>query len=376
MKSILLTSTALIAFGGAALAEAHGDAAGVSFSGSAALGYNDDVEGGFYWDGNIAVSMSAALNGGVTASATFDADFADNNLGEDLVAGGYVLSLSSANANLEFGDVDPAADRHWDDVSGMEFAGFNDVDVHIASGEVDSDGDGEVTDDDPALFDAVLYGNATFGGVTGAISYGVTAGGDIDAMQLAAVGTFGNFGVVVAYQDETALADAVIGVTGTASVAGADIKVSYGDDGAETSTGIGVSYPVGPVVVGGYYTMNDVAEDNYGVSADYTSGPIAVSAFYDVDGDEAGDSDGTEFGVEGSYDVGNGLTVLAGFINTTAAGADEEATNAYYVAGTYDLGGGAELLVSYAEDEANATNDEIGDPEYMHGTTVEVSFSF
>ena len=353
MKSILLTSTALIALGGAALAEAHGDAAGVAFSGSATLGYNDDIEGGFYWDGNLAVTMTAALNGGVTASATFDADFADNNLGQDIVSGGYVLAVSSANANLEFGDVDPAADRHWDDVDGMSFAGFNDKDVHL--------------DGDPALFDAVLYGNATFGGVTGAISYGVTAAGDIDAMQIAAVGTFGNFGVVVAYQDEFGGADAVIGLTGTASVAGADIKVSYGDDGAETSTGIGVSYPVGPVVLGGYYTMNELDDDNYGVSADYASGPVTVSAFYDYDGTEVD----SELGVEGSYAVGNGLTVYAGFIQAVDA-----ETNAMYVAGTYDLGGGAELLVSYAEDEGNALNDEIGANEYMHGSTVAVSFSF
>jgi len=373
MKSILLTSTALIALGGAAFAESHADAAGVGFSGSAELGYNDDIEGGFYWDANLAVSMTAALNGGVTASASFDADVADNSLGEDVVTGGYVLSVSSANANLEFGDVDPAADRHWDDVDGMEFAGFNDADVHYDDLNVDTDGDGEA---DAPFFDAVLYGDATFGGVTAAMSYGVTAGGDLDAMQLAAVGTFGNFGVVVAYQDEFAGADAVIGLTGTASVAGADLKVSYGDDGAETSTAVGVSYPVGPVVIGGYYAMNDVAEDNYGVSADYANGPITVSAFYDVDGDEsAAEEDGTEMGVEGSYDVGNGLNVLAGFISTTAAGG-ADATTAMYVAGTYDLGGGAELLVSYAEDEADAGNDEIGDPEYMHGTTVAVSFSF
>ena len=360
MKSILLTSTALIALGGAALAEAH---TGVSFGGSATLGYNDDIEGGFYWDADLAATMSAELNGGVTASATFDLNVTENDLGEAVSTSGYVLALSSDSANLEFGDVDPAADRHWDDVSGMSFAGFNDKDVHLDD-SIDTDGDGVA---DTALFDAVLYGNATFGGVTGAISYGVNAGGDLDAMQLAAVGTFGNFGVVVAYQEEFAGADAVIGLTGTASVAGADIKVSYGDDGTETSTGIGVAYPVGPVVIGGYYTMNDIDDDNWGVSADYASGPVAVSAFYDYDGSEVD----SELGVEGSYDVGNGLTVLAGFINQVDAD-----TNAYYAAATYDLGGGAELLLSYAEDEGNPANDEIGDPEYLHGATVEVSFSF
>lgn len=368
MKSILLTSTALIALGGAAFADGHATP-GVTFGGSAELGYNDvgtladDAtsadNSGFYWDASLAVTATAALNGGVTASATINLDLVDGTLGDDPIsAGDYALKVSSATANLEFGDVDPA-ERHWDDVDGMEFAGFNDIDVHL--------------DGDEAPFDAILYGNATFGGVTGAISYGVTNGGELDAMQLAAVGTFGNFGVIVAYQDEFGGADAVIGLTGTASVAGADLKVSYGDDGAETSTGVSVAYPVGPVVIGGYYTMNDVAEDNYGVSADYASGPIAVSASFDINGGEDGADDVTEYAVEGSYDLGNGLTVLAGVLGTDVDGDEMD----MYAAGTYDLGGGAELLVAYATDGDDATfTDEVGDPEYQEGTTIAVTFSF
>jgi len=119
--------------------------------------------------------------------------------------------------------------------------------------------------------------------------------------------------------------------------------------------------------------MNDVAEDNYGVSADYASGPITVSASYDVSGAVGGGEDGTEFAVEGSYDVGNGLTVLAGVLGTNADGDEMD----MYVAGTYDLGGGAELLVAYASDGNDETyTDELGDPEYQEGTTVAVSFSF
>ncbi|MBE0413905.1 MAG: hypothetical protein IBX59_09780, partial [Yoonia sp.] len=73
MKSILLTTTAIVAFAGAAVADGH---TGVSFSGSVELGYNDDsdndvrpIDGGaigdydgFYWEGNLAVSMTTALD--------------------------------------------------------------------------------------------------------------------------------------------------------------------------------------------------------------------------------------------------------------------------------------------------------------------------
>ena len=93
MKSILLASASIFAFVGAAAAE-------VTFAGSATLGYNDtdnlaedgvgetgDDEIGFYWDANVAVTLSQELDNGVTASATFDFDVADMNNGQVLEFG-------------------------------------------------------------------------------------------------------------------------------------------------------------------------------------------------------------------------------------------------------------------------------------------------
>ena len=365
MKSILLTSTALVAFAGAAAADGH---AGVSFGGDATLGYNDagDLGGtgeGFYWDTTVAVTMSAALDNGLTASATFEVEVASDNIGnDDLDAASYVLSLSSDTASLSLGDLDPVAEDRWSGVDGDTVAGFNDQDVHF----------------DVAGFEAMLVGEGTIAGFTAAVSYGVDTDGatvenEIDAMQVHVAGTFGDFGVQVAYQEEFAGADAIFGVAGSASFAGADIQVSYIDDGTESSTGIGVSYPVGPVVIGGYYSMNDVAEDNYGVSAEYVSGPISVSAAYDIDGGEGGADDVGSYELDASYDVGNGLTVLAGAFGTDVEGDDA----GFYAAATYDLGGGAELLFSYADDGDDAVRGEdLGGPEYMEGTTIEVSFAF
>lgn len=353
MKSILLASASVVAFAGAAAADGH---ANIGFAGEATLGYNDDVEDGFYWSADLDVTASAELDNGLTATATFGLNVVSDDLGQSVSTSDYVLSLSSDTASLSFGDLDPVAEDRWSGVDGSDAESWNDQDVHFAVG-----------------FDAILVGEVTFGGTTAAISYGVAlddgndvTGEQLDAMQLHVTSSFGAIDVELAYQDEFA-ADAVFGVAAGGSFAGADVTVAYVDDGSNNSLGASVSYPVGPVTVGAYYTMNDTTEDNYGISADYVSGPLSISASYDVDGDgDAGDSS-DDFALEGSYDLGNGLTILAGVVDSG---------DAYYAAGTFDLGGGAELLVSYAEDENNPTNDEIGDPEYMHGTTVEVSFDF
>ena len=351
MKSILLTSTALVAFAGAAAADGH---AGIGFAGEATLGYNDEAQGGFYWDSSVDVTGTAALDNGITATATFGLDIADGNLGGDVMATDFTVTIAGGGASLTFGDTDPVAEDRFSDVDGMDAVAFNDQDTHF----------------DVAGFEAMLVGEVEVAGFTAAVSYGVDngAGNDltgeqIDAMQVHVTGALAGITVDFAYQEEFGPTPQIFGISGSTSFAGADVTIAYADNETVTSTGISVSYPVGPVTLGGYYTMNDGGTDDFGVSADYASGALSVSAAYD----DNGDADGDSFSVEGSYDVGNGLTVLAGVVDSG---------DAYYVAGSLDLGSGATLLVSYADDENNGANDEIGDPEYNAGATVEVSFSF
>ena len=350
MKRILLASASIVAFAGAAAAE-------VTFGGDATLGYNDDIEGGFYYGADLVVTMTQALDNGLTVSATGDINFADDDgdttRGSDQLNTSYVLSLSSDMATLSFGDVDPVGDSEWSGVSGSAVAGFNDGDVHF----------------DVVNFDAILRGDVMYSGITASASFGVDTNGDapeeFGAMQLAATGTFGMFGFIAAYQEEFAGTPEIIAVAATANVIGADLKLAFETDGTETSYGIGASYPVGPVTLGGYFTANDIADDSYGVSADYASGPISASAAYDND---AGQED---VSLDVSYEVGNGITALAG----VAADLTGE-TTAYYVAGEVDLGGGASFLLSFADDEGNPGNDEIGGPELNNGLTAALSFSF
>lgn len=387
MKSILLTSTALVAFAGAAAADGH--ATGFSFTGSADLGYNTSSEvnedavaeanDGFFWELEIDVEASTELDNGLTATASFGFEVVDGNLGNDEGYKDYVLTLSGENASLSFGDLDPVAEDRFGEVSGHTAADFNDQDVHF----------------DVVGFEAMLVGEATFGAFTTAVSFGVDGDGavaldveDIDALQIYATGTVSvvdlEFGYAAEVGDTT---PETIGVAASASIAGADLTVSYlnnadvdatAADEEETSIGVSVSYPFGPVTAEFYYTSNDVAEDNYGIELDYSQGPLAVNFFADVDGadDENANDPGeavTEFGIEGSYDVGNGLEIFAGYITTD----EDDAAETTYVAAVYDLGGGAEILFSYADDgDETGFNDEVGDPEYNDGITVEVSFEF
>ena len=372
MKSILLTSTALVAFAGAAFAESHEmlpvpmadgtpmasaapmieptPANGVVIGADGSFGYNEEVENGFYFDGGLMVTTSA----GMTVAATFGLNVVENDLGETVSTSGWALSLTAGDASLSVGEVDPVAEANWSGVDGATTADFNDFDAHTAAG-----------------FEAVIAGQASMGGFTGMISYGVNTDGPedpLDAMQLYVSGDVGAFGMQAAYQEEFGGADAIFAVGASTSSMGADVQVSYVDDGTESSLGVAAAYPFGPVTVSGYYSFNDVAENNWGVAADYSDGPVTVNVGYDYDGT-------TEEGsaaIDASYDLGNGVSVLAGY---DLGGVDTDGDETYYVAAEADLGGGATFLVSYAADEDDLTaNDDIDD--YLEGTTVEVGFSF
>ena len=87
MKRILLASASIVAFAGAAAAE-------ITFSGEAALGYNDtdalsedDEDKGFYWDAELGITFSQELDNGLVAAATVTSDVVDNQLEGDIFFG-------------------------------------------------------------------------------------------------------------------------------------------------------------------------------------------------------------------------------------------------------------------------------------------------
>ena len=379
---ILLTTTAIVAFAGAAVADGH---TSVSFGGDFTLGYNDNGDlptaytgsvtvgdnEGFYWEGDLNVAASAALDNGVTAGVTFEFDIVDETTQQLTQSDLFVLSLTTDTAGLYFGDTEYAAFSRWSAAGDMEADFF-------------SEQDGET----------VLRGDVAIGGIEASVSYSVEDGltNEYEANQLSVgvAGDLGMFSFAVAYQDEADFvptgsddfnSDKVFGISAGAAVAGANIKVAYASNETadENSTGIQVSYPFGPVTGTVYYVSEDDGsdEDNYGATVAYADGPIKVTLDYDYD------QGVNKVALDGTYDLGNGLTIGAGMYDQS----DDASINAnglanagtdYYVAGTYDLGGGASVLVSYADAETGGAyaDDEVGGPDYQVGTTVEVSFSF
>lgn len=369
MKSILLASVSIVAFAGAAAAE-------ITFSGSATFGYNDDPYGdneGFYWESDLALSLTQELNNGLTAGVTFDIDIADDDdadgQGGTLNSGGFVLFLESEEAGIYFGDTSFAAQKFWfeDNVDEMAGDGF-------------SEQDGET----------VLRGDITYGTVEASLSYTVTdttgarPDGDVDQLSLGAGFAVGGYSFTLAYQEESDAVDPgvdgsgiygayddfntdeIFGVAMIAQLVGVDAVIAYASNvtGNQDSLGIAVSYPVGPFALNAYYVLEDgdlEDEDAWGIGAFYENGPINVEAAYK---ETSGDVDSR---LEGTYDIGNGILLWAGI---TTGGDD------YYVAATMDLGGGAQLLVSYAEDEDDSEDDEIGNPELQKGATVELTLAF
>lgn len=353
MKRILLASASIVAFAGAAAAE-------ITFSGEATLGYNDtdnllvsDDNVGFYWDASIDVTMSKALDNGLTAAASFGLNVVDGTLGDPVESSDYVLSLTSDTAGLYFGNTEFAAVTHWVSAGDMESDGF-------------SEEDGET----------VLRGDITYGGVNASLSYAVD-GENLEQLSIGADATFGAISVAFGYQEDANPEYAgaggdyngndVMGVSVGTSFGGADVRFAYAQEGGtqdRSTIAVKVSYPLGPVTVGASYAMEDDAnitteEDFWEISADYVSGPIAANVNYDSNED---------WELTGSYDVGNGITAYAGMVD---AGDD------YYVAASVALGEGASLLVSYVDtgDTENG-DDETGPNDYQTGATVELGFKF
>eukprot|EP01013_Petalomonas_cantuscygni_P005762 TRINITY_DN164_c0_g1_i1.p1 TRINITY_DN164_c0_g1~~TRINITY_DN164_c0_g1_i1.p1 ORF type:complete len:389 (-),score=127.26 TRINITY_DN164_c0_g1_i1:83-1249(-) len=388
MKSILLASASVLAFAGAAAAE-------ITWTAEANLGYNtSDIDGftqgtsgatsddheGFYWELDVDVTLSQTLDNGLTAGATYGFEVADDNLGQEITSGDYVLFLEADTAGLFYGDTDMAADKVWTPAGDMEADDFSAT-------------DGET----------VLRGDMMLAGIDASVSYIVEDADsdpvedDLAQLSVGASGTFGNFTVGMAYQEEEddggSFGDdfdarQIFGIFASTTFGGADVSAAYvmaeefGAADDETSIGFQVAYPFGPVTATAYYVMEeedgDEEDANIGLNVAYEDGPI--SAELDLQ-DDQGDM---KWAAEGSYDVGNGVTVHAGYVNEESS-SDSDTYQGYYVGGEYDLGGGAMLEVSYVavdsddDDEADSAiyfEDEVGAQGYQVGTTVEVSFEF
>jgi len=388
MKRILLTSTALVAFAGAAAAD-------ISFSGTAEFSYNVDAAGTVTnsADTTITAAASQALNNGYTASASFtiDPDALTAEPGEEdaITAGDITVANDSSSVTYHVAG-DGAGAANISDHKTMQ----------SPAGQVFGN-----TDDDAVVANARVSGSLAMAGATIGVSmndagdYQLSASTDLDGMTLAAGfdgATGGEYGILLggsasSVDYELAFgsngADTTYGLSASTTAGGADITLAFGDLGYE----IGASLPLGAATVGVKLTdKNDAAGNGWEITAatsldavdvsfklaqaegatdttwemtaGYSAGAVAVSATFDSDSD----SD-----ITASYDLGSGLVAYAGILNDNDGDVD-----ATYAGVEYDLGGGAALTVSNATLGAGYTADTDFGQDYAAGTTVSVSFSF
>ncbi|WP_245581552.1 porin [Octadecabacter arcticus] len=362
----------MVAFAGAAFADGH---SAVSFAGDASLGYNDDISDGFFWDSKIIAGFASTLDNGLTASASFDINIANDDDADVVDFDDYTLSLTSEMGGLYYGVTAYAAESLWQSAGDMAADGFSEADNDI-----------------------VLRGELTFGSVTAAVSTaiedhaGTEADDDATQLSVAAVADLGNYTVGLAYQEESGLFGAapavagdynmneVLGLFASTTVAGFDLTLAYaeqtvlGGGMSRSSVGLEVGYTMGDITLGAYYVAedNNTADESYGVSVGYASGPIALAAYFNTD------LDSDEFAVQGSYDLGNGLVMTAGSIDGDSTTDNDFAA---FIVADYDLGGGASVMASFADanNVGTLTSDDIdtfGGYELKAGTTIELSFAF
>jgi hypothetical protein len=338
MKSILLTSTALVAFAGAAAAGGH---TSVTFSGEAAAEYN--TISGYSLTTELTAGMSAMLDNGLTASAevTFDADAT----GDDQVTHGSV-SLTGDNAGITFGtgldgavfkavsddyDIGQAAEEDLDGVVGYFMLGSAEVTISAPLTEGSAD---LSTDDVEVGITTDVNGWALGLGLTGAGEYAMTVAGAVAGADLS---------LGMASNDEWDV---------EVSYPFGPVTASFSTDEANAWT-VGADYDNGAGITAGIEYNED---ESWEISGGYAMNGTTVDVSFDSD---------EVITVGATHDMGNGLVVGAGV---------ENAANDAYAFADMSLGGGASAFVEYAAVEM----EEVGPSErdIAEGATVGLSFEF
>ena len=336
MKNVLLTTTALIAFAGAAATDAE-----LSLSGSASATYNVATSATVLAaSATVGASFSTELNNGMVATLsvgdvlTYTTVAADDVVTDVWETGGsaFTATLVTYYGTLSFGDV-----------AGAGYDGDGDSTMSLPDGM----SEGVAAEDESN--DVRIEGD--MGGFTAVLSFD---SGDVSNNSIAVSGTAAGADIAFA-TDGTSSA-----MTAALSMGGIGVDVAYATDGTDNSVGVAFSYSVtSEVTVSGSAATNSAADNEQAVSIAYASGALTASLDFDVDA--------STYEVESTYTT----TVDAIEVALTMGynGSDVSlAVDATYTAG--DLGGGASAFATFA----NA--NELGPNEIDDGTFVGISLEF
>lgn len=301
MKKVLFASTALVAFGGAAVAD-------VALSGRAEMGIADtdvaNVGAQFFTDIDVTFTMTGETDNGLTFGASIDLDEsagAANLAFAPATEGGETIFISGGFGTVTIGDTDGAMDWALREAGNVGNGGSIADDETEHAGYFGSYHDGAAGQDGQILrWD---YSSGAFGVAIsyeqGDVDLGAAAGtvGETDGFGLGfkyaldLSGTTVNFGL--GYQTIDGLATDV-------DIVGVSIDAAFAN-----GLSAGISYVDGDVL-----TIAD--SDHVGIGVGYTTGALTLHANYGkFDFGNGNESEG--FGLSAAYDLGGGAVVHFGY---------------------------------------------------------------
>jgi outer membrane protein OmpU len=269
MKKILLATTLLAGFAGAASAE-------VTTSGEARMGIISDYAGDVYFTQRIRVkfTMEGETDGGLAFGAEVRNDQDSGNT-SGLANDDSIVYISGAFGKLSMGDVGSAADNVVGNVSGVGLTGLDDWNELGYIGNTKT---------------AAKY-EYTSGAFTAAVSSGqLNTTGDTASVAVKYSGEA--FSVALGYEDVTGADQLTLGASATFGAVTAKVVLADNSLDADTRGALSIDYVAGATTFTGFYSTNKAG--------------LGIDAF----------------GIGAAYDLGGGASVKGGIVDIDAAGAD------------------------------------------------------
>ena len=373
MKNVLLTTTALVAFAGAAVAAE----VNLTYSGSAETGYNaTNNPGVFYATAKVDIDMSLTqeLNNGAVASLVLSG-FADWDNGANVdFAPTWIAKVETSYGSIAAGDITNVTKDVFTEVAGM------DVDI-----------DGSADADDKTSTNVTFAGNTDHSvrveTALGGFAVAASTNAAHNDVSLTASGSAGAMDFVLLYETDA------VGLNVSGAMGGVTFAVAYAANnvGGNTSTGLGLGYTLTDAISVSASFANNTGVQQTAAGVAYAAGGITASADYDIDGTEldlaagytteisagttvtvgvalndAGGTGDAGYSIDIAHVLGD-LSVYAGYKVKAMVGT---ATTTTYAGVSYDLGGGASAF-AYQSDAA-----DLGPLDWDSGTKVGVKMTF